>query len=62
MANFDPAGFGAVVNSAREIIFAHQAGWAREQGLDWQAAAARAARNMRDDLNQALDARNARCG
>ncbi|MDP2872401.1 MAG: orotidine-5'-phosphate decarboxylase [Bacillota bacterium] len=54
LANFDAQGFGAVVNSAREIIFAHQAAWARDRGLDYRAAAAAAARKMRDDLNSAL--------
>lgn len=62
LANFDSQGFGAVVNSAREIIFAHLSGWARERGLDYRAAAAEAARRMRDDLNSALDARGTRLG
>lgn len=56
-ACFDPHGLGAVVNSSRGIIFASGQGWAREAGLDWQEAAAQAARRMQEDLNQAMAAR-----
>jgi orotidine-5'-phosphate decarboxylase len=62
LANFDAQGYGAVVNSAREIIFAHQAAWARERALGYQAAAEEAARRMRDDLNSALNVRGTRLG
>lgn len=52
--NFDRDGLGAIVNSARGIIFAHKQPWAKEQGLTWQDAAAEATRQMRDAINQAL--------
>lgn len=54
--NFDRHGLGAVVNSSRGIIFAHQQQWAQEADLSWQEAAAEAARRMRDDINAALPA------
>jgi orotidine-5'-phosphate decarboxylase len=57
VGNFDPSGFGAVVSSSRAVIFAHATDWAKAGGLDYRAAAAEAARKMRDEINQVLAAR-----
>lgn len=54
---FDADGFGAVVSSSRAVIFAHAAEWAKAAGMDYKAAAAAAARKMRDEINEALAAR-----
>lgn len=48
---FDARGLGAVVNSARAIIYAH-----RKSDLPFAEAAAEAARAARDDINSALPA------
>jgi orotidine-5'-phosphate decarboxylase len=59
---FDAKGYGAVVNSSRGIICAHQSRWAREMGLGWREAAAEASRRMRDEINLALASRGAHHG
>ena len=48
-AGFDADGLGAVVNSSRGILYAY-----RETGQDYKAAAAEAARRMRDEINSVL--------
>ena len=48
-AGFDADGLGAVVNSSRGILYAY-----RETGRDYKAAAADAARAMRDEINSVL--------
>ena len=47
---FDAQGLGAVVNSSRGIIYAHN-----DSGLPYAEAAAQAAREMRDALNSVLN-------
>jgi orotidine-5'-phosphate decarboxylase len=49
---FDGKGRGAIVNSSRGILCAYKS--ARYAGLDYAAAAARAACDMRDDITSAL--------
>jgi len=57
VGSFDADGFGAIVSSSRGVIFAHATEWAKSAGMDYQKAAAEAARRMRDEINQALAAR-----
>ena len=53
-AAFDVSGLGAVVNSSRGIIFAHQrANYAQQFAPhDWESAVAVATRDMIDDLGK----------
>ncbi len=50
--NFNPDGYGAIVNSSRGIIFAYQKGNYREE--DFDKAARDAAQDMKDKINTAL--------
>ncbi|MBW2993325.1 orotidine-5'-phosphate decarboxylase [Candidatus Woesearchaeota archaeon] len=50
--NFNPDGFGAIVNSSRGIIFAYQKGNYREE--DFDKASQDAAQDMKDKINIAL--------
>jgi orotidine-5'-phosphate decarboxylase len=50
--NFNPDGYGAIVNSSRGIIFAYQKGNYKEE--DFDKAAGNAAQEMKDAINSAL--------
>ena len=56
VAGFDESGLGAVVNSSRHIIFAHQREEYREKYGDerWQDAVAEATREMNQVLGEAI--------
>ena len=53
---FDLNGFGALINSSRGIIFAHQREEYQRFGADWQRAVEQATRDMMDQLADATSA------